>query len=85
MDFVLAQKLFQLIGIEICQHFVTGHECRNVSLIGQFLHLLVGRTVLADIDLGKLITASSEISLGIYAPGTPFAAEKSDVGRHGGN
>ena len=84
-DVVCAQEFLELIRIEIREHFIPNDEGRNVGLIGKFLHFLVGSTIQADIDLRKLVAVFSEVVFRINAPGTPFAAEKSDVGRHGGN
>ena len=47
---MLAQKLFELIGIEIRKHFIPGNESGDVSLVGKFLHLFVSLSILTDID-----------------------------------
>jgi len=71
---MLAQKFFQLISVEIGDDMVPGHKCRNIRLLGQFLHFLVGLSILADVDFEELVAARFQIFLGIDAPRTPFAA-----------
>src|SRR3954469_4102394 len=73
MDFVLAQKFFQLVGIEVGQHLVPGDKRGNVSLVGKFLHLFVGLAIFADIDLDKGISTLAKVLLCVNAPGAPFA------------
>ena len=82
---MLVQKFLQLVRIEIREHFIAGNERRHVRLVGERLHLLIRFAVEANIDLGEPVAALREIVLCVDAPGTPFAAEKFDFGRHRGN
>ena len=76
---MLVQKRFQLVGIEIGQHFIARDERRHVSLVGELAHLFISVAVPADIDLRELKAALGQIFLRIDAPGTPRPAIKSNV------
>ena len=82
---MLAQEFFQLIGVEISQHFLAGNEGGDVCLIRQLRHFFVSLAILTDIDLGEAIAALGQVFLCIDAPGTPFTAVKFDISRHGVN
>ena len=79
---MLFQENFQLVGIEIRQHFIARDERRHIGLVGQLTHFFLSIAVPADVNLGELVAALSQVLLGIHAPGTPGAAIESDVG-HG--
>src|SRR5689334_2879779 len=74
VDLVLVQKPLKLIRVKICQNFVARHKGGHVRLRGKFLHLLVRLSILANVDLLKIIPFFTEIILRINAPGTPLAA-----------
>ena len=67
-DLVLAQKCFELIGIEIRNYFVACDEGRHISLIRERLHLLVGLSISPHIDLGEPKAAFFQVILRVNTP-----------------
>ena len=82
---MLAQELFQLIGIKIHQNFVASGQDRDRSLIRKLRHLLVGIAIAAHIDHGKLVAALRQVIFGVHAPRAQVATVKGEFGRHDGN
>jgi len=73
---MLAQKFFELIGIEIRQNSVARHECRHISLLGKLFHLLIRLSIFANVNDIEAITLLGEILLRVNAPRAPFATVK---------
>lgn len=65
---MLAQKLRELIGIEISQHLVACYESGHISLIGEFLHFLVRLSIYTDVDDVEAVPLLGEIILRVNAP-----------------
>ena len=65
---MLVQKFLELIGIEIGQHSVARHECRNISLIRKLFHFLVCLSIFADIHNIEAVTFFGEKLLRVNAP-----------------
>jgi len=65
---VLGQKLLQLVGIEICEHFIAGHQGGDVRLLGQLSHLRISFAVPAYVDYVKSVTSLRKIILRVNAP-----------------
>ena len=62
------QKFFKLIDIEIGQHPVPCHKCRDISLIRKLFHLFVCLSIFADINDIEPVTFLAEILLSVNAP-----------------
>ena len=85
MNLVLAQKSFELIGIEIRQNLVARDERRDIRLIGDLPHFLICLSIFPDVNLDELVAALAQIILGVNAPRAPFPAIKLQFHWHSSN
>jgi hypothetical protein len=85
MNLVFAQKLLELLSVEICQEFIACYERGDIGLIRKLLHLFVRLPIPAYIDFLEPITFFAEVILRINTPGAPLAAVQLQLHRRRAN